>query len=197
MRGLSAPTPRIWYASLFAKPRCRYQPSRANSKISYKVGNWHASPPLRRETAATGPSFLAAATTSGWPDYRLQDIQGPYGYWSELVFHPPARRGLRGHPFKILQGASHRRRRGSAFSVRVVKYWNKLSTSVVTATSVNVFKKKSFPISSIDWTLTTPLLACTPPINTRCLQIDFKVHFTARTWDLVCSMQNFMLYLMV
>ncbi len=28
-------------------------------------GNWHVSPLLRRETAATGPSFLAAATTSG------------------------------------------------------------------------------------------------------------------------------------
>ncbi len=41
-----------------------------------------------------------------------------------LFFLPPARRGLRGHPFKVLQGANHRRRRGSAFSVRVVKYWN-------------------------------------------------------------------------
>ncbi len=27
-----------------------------------------------------------------------------------LFFHPPARRRLRGHPFKVLQGASHRRR---------------------------------------------------------------------------------------
>ncbi len=34
-------------------------------KVSYKVSNWHASPPLRRETAAAGPSFLAAARTSG------------------------------------------------------------------------------------------------------------------------------------
>ncbi len=74
-----------------------------------------------------------------------------------LFFLPPARRGLRGHPFKVLQGASHRRRRGSAFSVKVVKYWNKLPASVVTAPSVNVFKKrleevrqKSFPISPID-----------------------------------------------
>ncbi len=68
--------------SLFAKPCCIYQPSRANSKISYKVGNWHAPPPYEE----TGPSFLTAATTSGWSDYRLQDIQGPFGYWSELVF---------------------------------------------------------------------------------------------------------------
>ncbi len=103
IRGLSASAPRIWYASLFAKPRCRYQPSRANSKISYKVGNWHASPPLWRETSATGPSFLAVATTSGWPDYRLQDIQGPFGYWSELVFASfrstrPKRAPLQGTP---------------------------------------------------------------------------------------------------
>ncbi len=59
-----------------------------------------------------------------------------------LFFLPPARRGLRGHPFKVLQGAGHRRRRGSAFSVRVVKYWNKLPASVFTAPSVNVFKKR-------------------------------------------------------
>ncbi len=59
-----------------------------------------------------------------------------------LLFLPPARRGLRGHPFKVLQGANHRRRRGSAFSVRAVKYWNKLPASAVTAPSVNVFKKR-------------------------------------------------------
>ncbi len=53
-----------------------------------------------------------------------------------LFFLPPARRGLRGHPFKVLQGANHRRRRGSARSVRVVKYWDKLPSSVVTASSV-------------------------------------------------------------
>ncbi len=58
-----------------------------------------------------------------------------------LFFLPPARRGLRGHPYKLLQGASHRRRRGSAFSVRFVKYWNKLPASVAAAPSVNVFMK--------------------------------------------------------
>ncbi len=58
-----------------------------------------------------------------------------------LFFLPPARRGLRGHPSKVLQGASHLRRRGSAFWVRVVKHWNKLPASVVTA-PVNVFKKR-------------------------------------------------------
>ncbi len=59
-----------------------------------------------------------------------------------LFFLPPARRGLRGYPYKVLQGANHHRRRGSAFSVRVVKYLNKVPASAVTAPSVNVFKKR-------------------------------------------------------
>ncbi len=59
-----------------------------------------------------------------------------------LFFLPPARRGHRGYPFKVIQGASHRQSRGSVFSVRVVKHWNKLPASVVTVPSVNVFKKR-------------------------------------------------------
>ncbi len=59
-----------------------------------------------------------------------------------LFFLPPARHGLREHPFEVLQGTIHRRRRGSAFLVRVVKYLNKLPASIVTAPSVNVFKKR-------------------------------------------------------
>ncbi len=59
-----------------------------------------------------------------------------------LFFLPPAQRGLRGHPFKVLQGSSHRRIRGSAFSMRIMKHWNKLPASVVTGPSVNVFKEQ-------------------------------------------------------
>ncbi len=93
-----------------------------------------------------------------------------------LFFLPPTRRGLRGHPYKVLQGARHRRAIGSAFSVRVVKYWNKLPASVVTATAVKMFSRKvgqSFGRSLSP----SPLLTehsfaysphrptCTPPIN--------------------------------
>ncbi len=85
-RGLSVSTPRIWYASLFAKPRCRHQPSRANSKNSYNFGNWHSSPPLRRVTVVAGPLLLGLPTTLGTVNYHLQDILGPFGYRSELVF---------------------------------------------------------------------------------------------------------------
>ncbi len=70
-------------------------------------------------------------------------------------FLPRARRSLRGHPFNVLHGASHRWRRWSAFSVRILKYWNYLPDSVVRAPSVNVFLRngwrkigqKFFPIS--------------------------------------------------
>ncbi len=44
-------------------------------------------------------------------------------------------------PYKLLQGASHRQRRGLVFSLRVVKCWNTLPASDVTAPSVNVFEK--------------------------------------------------------
>ncbi len=166
IRGLSSSAPQIWFARRFAKPRCRYQPSRANWKISYEVGNWHASPPLRRETAAV--------TNPDWLDYRLQDIHGPFEYWSEPFFLPLARRGLRRHPYIVLQGVSYRQRRGSAFSVRVVKHRKKLPPCVVTTPSVNVFKKRLEEV----WTevfpylphwLNTPstpsLSTCIPPIN--------------------------------
>ncbi len=39
-----------------------------------------------------------------------------------LFFLPPARSDLRDHSYKVLQGADHRRRRGSAFSMKFVKY---------------------------------------------------------------------------
>ncbi len=59
-----------------------------------------------------------------------------------LFFLPSTRRGLRGRLYKLLQGTSHRRRRGPAFSVRVMKYWNKLQASVVTTPSVIILQKR-------------------------------------------------------
>ncbi len=42
------------------------------------------------------------------------------------VFLRPSRAGLRGHTYRLLQGPSHLRRRSGAFSVRIVKFWNRL-----------------------------------------------------------------------
>ncbi len=52
---------------------------------------------------------------------------------SNLSFLPPTRRGFRGHPYKVLQGTSLRRRGGVAFSVRA---------SVDITPSVNTFKTR-------------------------------------------------------
>ncbi len=66
------------------------------SKMNFKVCYWHSSPSLRRVTAATGPSFLAAVTTTGRSDYRIGDIYLLVD--PNLFFLPPARRGLKGGP---------------------------------------------------------------------------------------------------
>ncbi len=58
-----------------------------------------------------------------------------------LICRPLARGGLRVHPYNIPQGAKHHQRRRSAFSERVVNYWNKHPASVVATPSINVFKK--------------------------------------------------------
>ncbi len=43
---------------------------------------------------------------------------------------------------KVLQGPSRRLRRKPSISVRVVKYWNRLPTSIVSTPSVNSFKRQ-------------------------------------------------------
>ncbi len=69
-------------------------------------------------------------------------------------FLPPTPRGLRGHSYEVLQRTSHRRRRGSVFSMRGVKYWNKLPASVITAPFVKSFKKRLEKV----WTVLFPHL---------------------------------------
>ncbi len=63
--------------------------------------------------------------------------------WIQVCFFLlSTRRGLRGYLYKILHGKRHRRRGGLALFVRFVKYVNKFPVSVVTAPSVNGFKKR-------------------------------------------------------
>ncbi len=63
--GTGASKPRRWYACLFAKPRERCQPPGLNSNISYTAVNLSSLFMLRRETAVSGLSFPAGATSSG------------------------------------------------------------------------------------------------------------------------------------
>ncbi len=55
-----------------------------------------------------------------------------------LFFFLPVRPGLRGHFFNILQGPCGRLRRKSAFSIRVVKYWNRLPQFFFSARPLNL-----------------------------------------------------------
>ncbi len=63
---------------------------------------------------------------------------------SDFFLHPP-RAGLRCHTFRFLQGPSRLRRRSGAFSVRVVKYWNRLPAPLFLSPSVSIFKKTVGP----------------------------------------------------
>ncbi len=60
---------------------------------------------------------------------------------SEFFLRPP-RAGLRGHTYRLLQRPSRLRRRSGAFSVRIVKFWNRLPAHLVLAPSVSIFKKQ-------------------------------------------------------
>ncbi len=60
----------------------------------------------------------------------------------------------RGHAYKTLQGTSLRRRKGSPFSVRVVKYWNNPPASIVTVLFVTILKKRLEKV----WTEVLPYL---------------------------------------
>ncbi len=46
------------------------------------------------------------------------------------------------HTFRLLQGPSRLRRRSCAFSVRIVKFWNRLPAHLVLAPSVSISKKQ-------------------------------------------------------
>ncbi len=49
-----------WPVSLFAGARSRCQSFRANTKLSFKAGNWPSSISLRIETVGARPSFPVA-----------------------------------------------------------------------------------------------------------------------------------------
>ncbi len=55
-------------------------------------------------------------------------------------FLRPTRADLQGHIYRLQQGPSRLRRRSGAFSVRVVKFWNRLSAHLVLPPSVCIFK---------------------------------------------------------
>ncbi len=75
-----------------------------------------------------------------------------------LFFLTSVRRDRRGYTFTVLQGASHRRRRGSAFSVRVVKYWKILISSLGWSCPVKNLTNEFWAIQTVE-TCVKPTIA--------------------------------------
>ncbi len=97
---------------------------------------------------------------------RVQDINVPMDVDPNLffLFISPTRRGLRGHPNKVLRGKSHRRRREPAFSVRIVKYWNMLPASVFTA-PLSIFSSVNRYLSPLSSPPPLSLSTFNPPVK--------------------------------
>ncbi len=124
---LSASTPWIWYASLLAHINHLERMQRLATRFVTGIHHLPYEERLQQWWRPRVDLITAFQIFTG-----LLDVD------PNLFFSPshPSR------PYMVLQGTSRRRRSGSAFSVRVVKYWNKLPASVATASSVNVFKKR-------------------------------------------------------
>ncbi len=83
IRGLGASSPRIWYASLFAKPRGRYQPFRANSKIRSNASDSGGitSCEMSSRLAKIAPLVPVSSTQLNRPDYHLSKCSPMKWHW--------------------------------------------------------------------------------------------------------------------
>ncbi len=112
-----------------------------NSDRIQRLATRYSSPSLVRETAA---AFIPCSGDSYRPTWMPHSryVRVSWMWIRNVFFLPSTSRGLREHCCKALQDTSHRRRRGSAFSVGDVKHWNKPPVSVVTVPSANIFEKR-------------------------------------------------------
>ncbi len=131
------PTPWICYASLFVNTRGRCQPSGANSKVGYNVGNWRSSPPLRRETAVAMSSEVKNASYQpcSQPLNLLQMVDISHEYWRTgwhsifKVWDPNRFR-------KILEGAPCQEDQSSCL-IHSVSAMNRWGECIVSAEPLN------------------------------------------------------------
>ncbi len=77
--------------------------------------------------------------TTRWFGPILSTLSKPARYHRPT---PSMRPDSRGHRFIVLRGPSWRLRRKSSFSRRAIKFWNRLSFSIVTTPFFNSFKRQ-------------------------------------------------------
>ncbi len=68
-------------------------------------------------------------------------VKGRLNVPVDEIFEAPAERNLQRHHFQLRHRRFRLARRKAAFSVRLPKHWNKLPLEVVTAPSVEAFKR--------------------------------------------------------
>ncbi len=117
------------YVKSNAKPCCRRRLFGATPAVGDEARKGFPQTAMWRTITSAGSALLTQASPPWRTHSRIQNVFRRIG-------SRPQRPGLRGHPFKVLQGPSRRLRRKSSFSTRVVKYWNRLPTP-----SVNSFKR--------------------------------------------------------
>ncbi len=77
----------------------------------------------------------------GDPILAYNMFQGRLDMPFEEFFEAPSDRNLRRHDFQLRHRRFQRARRGAAFSVRLPPKWNALPLEVVTASTLNSFKR--------------------------------------------------------
>ncbi len=130
------------YAGLLAEPCCRRQLFRANPAAGNEARKGFPLTGIRGTTTSTGSTLLTQTSPPWRPHSRLQNVFSRIGSGPQPFFNQHVRPGLRGHPFKVLQGPSWCLRMKSSFSTWVVKYWNRLPTPIVVPPSINFFKRQ-------------------------------------------------------
>ncbi len=96
---------------------------------------------MQHEVKESGSWWWLGNKCDIYPDWAQAKHKGEVDLNPPDFFLRPPRAGLRGYTYLLLQGPSRFRRRSGAFSVRVVKYWNRLPPHLILSSSVSIFKK--------------------------------------------------------
>ncbi len=89
------------------------------------------------EFAIDAPTLRACNMASEGPPSRA--IWGKASSWPHSGLESLTQAQLTEHTYRLLQGSSRLRRRSGAFSLCVVKYWNRLPAPLVVSPSVSIF----------------------------------------------------------
>ncbi len=146
------------YAQPLPSSLTKFIKSQIGEALSY---NWHSlpPPPYEERLQRLGLHSLQRRLLRANLITAFKIFTGLLDVDPKFSFLPYTHPGLRGHPYKVLQGASHRRRRGLwniEISSRIPSFQHLLTT--LSRKGWRKFGQKFFPIFPIDWNLITPII---------------------------------------